>query len=84
MVKYSKLKYSSTPKLELILFSTAGGASCSLPSSWSGAWFESGVPGTVAISARNGSIEHKGNCIKKLRYSTSHFIFQSSKEGERL
>ena len=76
--------YSSASKLKLILFSTAGGASCSLPSSWSGAWFESGVPGTVAISARNGSIEHKGNCIKKLRYSTSHFIFQSSKEGERL
>jgi len=54
---------------------------CSLPDDWTGAWFESGVPGTVSLNASSGSVQHKGKCVKKLRYSSSHFIFQSSREG---
>ena len=55
---------------------------CRLPHSWTGEWFESGVPGTVSVSASTGSIQHKGKCVKKLRVTSSHFIFQS-REGER-
>ena len=55
---------------------------CRLPQSWTGEWFESGVPGTVSLAASNGSIQHKGKCLKKLRVTSSHFIFQS-REGER-
>ena len=55
---------------------------CRLPHSWTGEWFESGVPGTISLSASNGSIQHKGKCVKKLRVTSSHFIFQS-REGEK-
>jgi len=63
--------------------SYSGQDSCRLSRSWSGEWFESGVPGTISITSNSSrsSIQHKGQCVKKIKHSNSQFIFQSQSEG---